>query len=381
MDRHAKYAPETLAAQALHAADSITGAVNPPIQPSSTFARDAEYRLRHGEQGYGRADNPGYQAAEQLMTALEGGEAAMLMSSGMAAASSVIECLSPGDHVVAPRIMYWGLRNWLTDFCEQWGLGLDFYDALDPEALAASVRPGATRLVWVETPCNPSWDVIDIRAAADIAHAAGARLVVDSTAATPVLTRPISLGADLVMHSGTKYLNGHSDAIAGVLVTAREDEFWQRLLRRRSQAGAIAGSLESYLLQRGLRTLFLRVRRCSESALHIARHFSDHPKVASVIYPGLPNHPGHDIARRQMEGGFGGMMSMQVRGGRQAALDVIGRCRLFIPATSFGGVESLVEHRHSIEGENSPVPPDWLRLSIGIEAVEDLVADLEQALG
>ncbi|HWM27839.1 MAG TPA: PLP-dependent aspartate aminotransferase family protein, partial [Woeseiaceae bacterium] len=213
-----------------------------------------------------------------------------------------------------------------------------------------------------------------------VAHRIGARLAVDSTVPTPVLTRPIELGANLVMHSATKYLNGHGDVVAGALVTARDDEHWQNIHRVRAEGGAILGSFEAWLLQRGMRTLFVRVNKASASALRIAEHFDGHPELESVLYPGLASHAGHDIARRQMQGGFGGMLSLCVRGGEQAALSVAKRCRVFIRATSLGGVESLIEHRYSIEGAKSPIPKNLLRLSIGIEHADDLVADLEQAL-
>jgi cystathionine gamma-synthase len=373
-------APETTAAQALHFIDAATGAIIPPIQPSTTFARDEQYALIAAGHSYGRDENPTFLAPERVIAQLEQAEDAMLFSSGMAAAMAVVQALKPGDHIVAPKVMYWGLRNWLLKFCANWGLKIDLYDTADAGALARAVIPGRTRLVWIETPCNPTWDVIDIAAAASVAHAAAAMLVVDSTVATPVLTRPIALGADIVLHSATKYLNGHGDVVAGALLTARNDAFWQRIREVRSHGGAIAGSFEAWLLQRGMRTLFLRVRHASASALTIASHFEGHSKLAAVLYPGLASHPGHAIAARQMQGGFGGMLSMRVKGGETAALTVAKRCKVFVRATSLGGVESLIEHRYSIEGASSPIPKDLLRLSIGIEHVDDLVADLEQAL-
>ncbi len=374
-------APETSAAQALHFIDKITGAIVPAIQPSTTFARDSDYALISADHSYGRDQNPSYLAAEKLVANLEGAESALLFSSGMAAAMAVVQSLEPGDHIVAPKVMYWGLRNWLVKFCANWGLDLDLYDLADPAALAQCVKPGKTRLVWIETPCNPTWDVVDIAAASRVARAAKAMLVVDSTVATPVLTRPIELGADIVMHSATKYLNGHGDVVAGVLATAKNDAFWERVSEVRSHGGAIAGSFEAWLLQRGMRTLYLRVRQASASAMSIASHFDRHPKLSSVLYPGLTSHPGHAVAKRQMHGGFGGMLSLRVKGGESAALAVATQCRVFIPATSLGGVESLIEHRYSIEGASSPIPKDLLRLSVGIEHVDDLIADLEQALG
>ncbi len=375
-----KLSPATRLAQGLHYVDPASGGVVPPIQPSTTFARDRDYALIDGERSYGRDQNPCYEVAEGMLADLEEGADALLFSSGMAAAMAVVQTLSPGDHIVAPRIMYWGLRNWLQTFCAQWGLGLTLFDAGDARGLGAAVEGGRTRLVWIETPCNPTWDVIDIAAAAEVAHAAGAVLAVDSTVATPVLTRPLAHGADIVMHSATKYLNGHGDVVAGALVTAARNGLWERVREVRADGGAILGSFEAWLLQRGMRTLDLRVRRASRSAQAIAEHFRRHPALDAVLYPGLPEHPGHDVACRQMDGGFGGMLSIRVRGGARAALAVAGRCEVFIRATSLGGVESLVEHRHSIEGAQSPIPPDLLRLSVGIEATDDLIADLEQAL-
>jgi cystathionine gamma-synthase len=276
--------------------------------------------------------------------------------------------------------MYWGLRNWLVTFCQTWGLGLDLFDASDPDALAKTVRKGHTKLVWIETPANPTWDLIDIAAAAEIAHGIGARLVADSTISTPVLTQPIKYGADLVMHSATKYLNGHSDVVAGAVVTAKDDEFWDRVRDVRVNGGAIPGPFEAWLLQRGMRTMFLRIKQASESAMTIASHFENHQNLETVLYPGLANHPGHRIAERQMQGGFGGMLSLRIKGEAEDALAIVLKCNVFTQATSLGGVESLIEHRYSIEGESSPIPKDLIRLSIGIESVDDLIADLEQAL-
>lgn len=374
-------APETWLAQGLHFVDPVTGAVVPPISPSTTFARDGDYRLVSPSHSYARDENATFPLVERMLARLEGGAAALVFSSGMAAAMAVVQSLEPGDHIAAPKVMYWGLRNWLVKFCNRWGLGISLYDSTLAGDLERTVQAGKTRLVWIETPCNPTWDVVDIAAAAAIAHDIGARLAVDSTVPTPVLTRPLEHGADIVMHSATKYLNGHGDVVAGALVTAREDEHWKRIGEIRAEGGAILGSFEAWLLQRGMRTLFLRVGKASNSALRIARHFEDHPRLERVLYPGLPSHPGHDIARRQMTGGFGGMLSLRVKGGEEAALAVARRCKTFTRATSLGGVESLIEHRYSIEGAASPIPKDLLRLSIGIESTEDLIADLEQALG
>ncbi len=371
--------PETLVAQGMHYLDPETGAIVPPMQASTTFARDERYELVAPGRNYARDHNPTFLAAERMLAALEGGAGALLFPSGMAAAMTVLQTLAPGDRIVAPTVMYWGLRNWMLRFASQWGLEVELFDPAVPDALAAAARKG-TRLIWVETPCNPTWDVIDIAQAAEIARGCGARLVVDSTVPTPVLTRPLELGADLVMHSATKYLNGHGDVVAGALVTAREDDAWSRLREMRAEGGAILGSFEAWLLQRGMRTLFLRVARASATALQVARHFENHPQLEQVLYPGLESHPGHAVAARQMRGGYGGMLSLRVKGGASAALEVAKACRVFIRATSLGGVESLVEHRYTVEGPASPIPEDLLRLSIGLETPADLIGDLEQAL-
>jgi cystathionine gamma-synthase len=372
--------PATLAAQALGWIDEQTGAVVLPVHTATTFLRDPDNQYRRGR-GYGRADNASYDQPEALITALEGGAASLVFASGMAAAAAVFHSLPAGSHVVAPRVMYWALRRWLGTQAESGALAVDFVDMAALDALRTAVAPGRTRLVWIETPANPLWTITDIAGAAAIAHTAGALLAVDSTAATPVLTQPLSLGADIAMHSATKYLNGHSDVIAGSLTTGRKDEFWQRAVAARSGHGAILGSFEAYLLLRGMRTLYPRVERACHSAQRIAERLTAHPRVLEVLYPGLPSHPGHAIAARQMTGGFGGMLSIRVRGGEAAAIAAAARVEVWKRATSLGGVESLLEHRASIEGAGSPVPPDLLRLSVGIEDPDDLIADLETALG
>ncbi|HYU13063.1 MAG TPA: PLP-dependent aspartate aminotransferase family protein [Stellaceae bacterium] len=372
--------PATLAAQALGWIDEQTGAVVLPVHTATTFLRDPDNQYRRGR-GYGRADNATYDQPEALITALEEGAASLLFASGMAAAAAVFHSLPAGSHIVAPRVMYWALRRWLAAQADDGRLAADFVDMTSLDALRAATVPGHTRLVWIETPANPLWSITDIAAAAEIAHAAGASVAVDSTAATPVLTRPLSLGADIVMHSATKYLNGHSDVIAGSLTTARKDEFWQRIVMARSGDGAILGSFEAYLLLRGMRTLYPRVERACRSAMKIAETLAANPRVLEVLYPGLPRFPGHTVAARQMQGGFGGMLSIRVKGGEAAAIATAARVEIWKRATSLGGVESLLEHRASIEGAGSPVPPDLLRLSVGIEDPDDLIADLETALG
>jgi cystathionine gamma-synthase len=373
------YSRRTLAAQALGSVDAATRAIVPPIHIATTFVRDPDNQYRSGY-GYGRPDNATVREAEAIVAMLEGAEAALVLGSGMSAATAVFLALSPGDHVVAPRVMYWGLRNWLLSDAAHWGLKVDLVDTDDLAAMRAAVRPGATRLVWLETPANPLWTITDLAAVCEIAHAAGARVAVDSTGATPVLTRPIELGADIVMHAATKYLNGHSDVVAGALATARIDEFWERVKRIRTMLGMILGPLEAYLLIRGMRTLHLRVAQACLSAMELARRLQKHPAVAEVLYPGLPTHPGHAIAARQMRDGFGGMLSIRVRGGEAAAIAAAANVRLWKRATSLGGIESLIEHRASIEGAGSPCPTDLLRLSTGLEDVDDLFGDLDRSL-
>lgn len=375
--------PDTIAAQGLGWIDEQTRAITPPLHVSTTYLRDPDNQYRSGRV-YARADNPAFDQAEAVINALEGGHQALLFASGMAAATAVFQALGPGDHVLAPKVMYWSLRNWLMNFATQWGLQVELIDMTSPEAVRAALKPGKTKLVWVETPANPLWTVTDIAATAQLAHAAGALLAVDSTVATPLITQPLALGADVVMHAATKYLNGHSDVIAGVLVTREDSEYWQRVRKVRAQVGGTLGSFEAWLLLRGLRTLHLRVRAASAGAQRIAEHFHGHRHVAEVLYPGLPSCHGHAVAKAQMKSGFGGMLSIRVSSGRQggeaAAIAVAASTQIWKRATSLGGTESLIEHRASVEGAGTPAPADLLRLSVGIEDVGDLIADLEQAL-
>jgi cystathionine gamma-synthase len=372
--------PRSLAAQALGKIDPLTKAVVPPIHVATTYIRDEDNAYSSGYV-YGRPDNETIREAEAVLAMLEEAQAgALLFSSGMAAATAVFQALSPGDHVVVSKVMYWALRAWLLTEATRWGIVVEFVETDDLAALKAAVKPGVTRLIWAETPSNPLWTITDIAAAAGIAHAAGAKLAVDSTCASPVHTRPLSLGADIVMHAATKVLNGHSDVVAGALCAREDDAFWGRVKTVRKMQGGILGPFEAYLLMRGLRTLHVRQERQSASAMALAQKLSAHPLVSRVLYPGLPQHPGHDIAARQMEGGFGYMLSVQVAGGEKAAIATAAKVALYKRATSLGGVESLIEHRASIEGEGSPCPPDLLRLSTGIEDIEDLYADLDQAL-
>lgn len=372
--------PATAAAQALGFVDAQTGAIVPPVHPSTTYARDPGNGLLGGRL-YSRADNPNYDLVEAVLTRLEAGAASAVFSSGMSAATAVFLALRPGDHVLVPRVIYWALRSWLLGWATEWGLVIEAVDMTDPGRVASALRPGRTRLLWIETPANPTLVVTDIAELAAIAHKAGARLAVDSTFATPVHTQPITLGADLVMHSATKYLNGHSDVVAGTLTTAAQDDFWARIKAVRVQAGGVLGPFEAWLLLRGMRTLFARVPLQSRSAQRIAERLAADPRVEAVLYPGLPAFEGHAVAARQMHGGFGGMLSLRIKGGSAGALAMMGRLRVWKRATSLGGVESLVEHRASVEGPQSTTPPDLLRMSVGLEDAGDLVGDIEAALG
>ena len=371
--------PATLAAQALGWIDETTRALSPPIHPSATYVRadDGSYPGGHS---YTRDQNPAYDQVEALLARLEGGAAACLFGSGMAAATTVFETLETGDHVVAPDEMYWTIRLWLRELATRGRIALDMVPNGDLDALRVALRPDRTRIVWIETPANPTGAITDIAASSELAHAAGATVVVDGTVSTPVLCRPLELGADLVMHSATKQLNGHSDVLAGALVTAREDPLWERVTHERAYRGTVLGPFETWLLLRGMRTMYLRVPAAARNAMRVAEALGVHPAVTAVMYPGLPGHPGHAVAARQMSGGFGMVVSFRVAGGAEAARRVVAAMELFQNATSLGGVESLAEHRAPVEGPGTNVPDDLVRLSIGIEDPDDLVADLEQAL-
>ncbi len=376
-DIEADLHPCTLAARGGGVEPQYGGLV-PPIHPAVTYERAADGDYPRGV-AYGRDQNPTGRPTERLLAQLEGGVEALLFGSGMAAAAALIDALPHGSRIVAPDRMYWALRRWLDQATGERRIAAVAVPAGDLEALSLALA-SPTSLVWLETPANPTCEITDISEACRLAHRAGAVVAVDNTLATPVLTQPLRLGADLVLHSATKALNGHSDVVAGALVTARRDELWERIAAARSFRGGILGPFEAWLLLRGLRTLFLRVARSSDSALALALRMLRDPAVTAVFYPGLESHPGHDIACRQMAGGFGGVLSFRVRGGQAAAMAVAARLRVIVRATSLGGVESLIEHRASIEGVGTPVPDDLLRLSVGIEDLEDLWADLDRAL-
>ena len=369
---------ESLAVQAMGVIDAQTHAVVPPIHISTTFIRDADNAYSSGF-AYGRADNATVRELEAVLKMLEHGSAALAFGSGMSAALAVFLSLPRGARVLAPDVMYWALRRWLASEGLAHGLQVRFINMQDVDGVRAAAQAGCD-LIWVETPSNPLWGVVDLEAMAEVAHAAGARLAVDSTCATPVLTQPLLLGADIVMHSASKYINGHSDVVAGALVTRERDALWDRIEKLRANHGMLLGPFEAFLVMRGLRTMHLRVRAACANALELAQRLQDHPCVAEVLYPGLASHPQHTVAMRQMQGGFGGMLSIRVRGGAARAIATAARVRLWKRATSLGGVESLLEHRASVEGAGTPCPDDLLRLSCGIERWEDLFADLNAAL-
>lgn len=373
--------PATIAAQAGGLTDNSTGGVVPPIHPATTFARDEEYVPLVDGNVYSRVHAPNGRMVEAVLAELEGAADAMVFPSGMAAVAAVFRTLRAGQTVLVQSQIYWGTMAWIRDFCTRRDITLVEVEAADTQAFAAACDACKPALAWIETPSNPWLRVIDIAACADAVHADGGVLVADMTISTPVLTRALSFGADLVMHSATKGINGHSDVLAGALACRDADApVWQDIRTDRDMAGAVLGPFEAWLLLRGMRTLPLRVERMSQNAQALATYLADHPQVDAVLYPGLPEHPGHALATRQMQGGFGPLLSFIVKGGAPAALAGVGRLQLFHRATSLGGVESLVEHRHTIE-PHTGIPEGLLRLSVGIENARDLIDDLAQALG
>ncbi len=379
-DSKSKLQPTTLAAQALGWEDKETGSVTRPIHLSTTFTRDENYKARN-QRTYLRDHGPTQYHVEELVCQLEGGDEALSFASGMAACTAPFHGLKLGDHVAVSAVIYHGVLSWLEQFAETRGIEYSLFEPGNLEDLSIKIIEDKTRLVWLETPSNPTWAVTDIAAVAELAHARGALVAVDSTVATPVLSQPIKHGADIVCHSATKYLNGHSDVLGGILVCAdSKTDLWQRIKKHRLYAGPMLGSFEAYLLIRGIRTLFLRVKAQCENAMAIATFLGQHPNVKRVHYPGLSEDPGHEIAKRQMSGGFGGMISILVPGGRDEAIAVVNRAKVFKKATSLGGVESLIEHRKTSESDVTRTPENLIRLSIGIESTDDLINDLSQML-
>jgi cystathionine gamma-synthase len=367
---------ETIAVHATEP-DPVTGAVAPPIHLATTFTRDTDLKLTGAFQ-YARVGGPTHAQLESALARLDGGAAGLAFASGMGAGLAILQGLAHGDRVLLPDDAYYGFGVAANDFLARWGIVTEIVDMGDLANLErALARPA--RLVWLESPSNPLLKIVDLGGAIALAKGAGATAVVDNTFASPALQRPLELGADIALQASTKYLGGHSDVMGGALVFARRDELFDRDEHARHILGAIASPFASWLVLRGLRTLALRMERHSENALTVARALEGNPKVAAVHYPGLASHPGHAIAARQMRA-FGGMLSFRVHGGRDAAIAVVSRARLFVRATSLGCVESLIEHRATSEGASSKAPPELIRLSIGIEHPDDLIADLEQAL-
>ena len=373
--------PATVAAQAAGQLDGSSGGVVPAIHPATTFVRDDDYQPAVDGNVYSRSHAPNGRMAEQVLAQLEDAAEAMVFPSGMAAVAAVFRTLPNGATVLLQSQIYWGTTAWIRDFCTRRDITLIEVEAADTDAFTAACSTHKPALAWIETPSNPWLRIVDITACAQAVHTGGGMLVADMTTSTPVLTRALSFGADIVMHSATKGLNGHSDVLAGALACADADSaMWQDIRTDRNTAGAVLGPFEAWLLLRGMRTLPLRVERMSQNAQKLAEYLCDHPAVEEVLYPGLPAHPKHDLAVRQMTGGFGSLLSVVVKGGAPRALTAVAKLQLFHPATSLGGVESLVEHRHTIE-PHTGIPEGLLRLSIGIEDAGDLIDDLGQALG
>lgn len=369
---------ETLSIHVGRDVEPTAGDVAPAIHLSTTFERDADGSFSRGY-SYARPDNPSRRALEHCLASLEGGADATTYSSGSAASFAVFSLLRPGDHVVAPIEAYHGTAQQLRDICAPIGVKPEFVDFTRTEAVRAALTE-RTRLVWIETPSNPMLNITDIEAVTAAAHERGALVCCDNTFATPIWQHPFELGADLVMHSSTKYFGGHSDAMGGAVIVREGGELAEQLRAYQGIAGAVPSPFDCWLIRRSLTTLSCRVRAQTENARLLAEFLSAHPQVERVFYPGLESHPNHAIARKQMKGGFGAMLSFCVRGGRDEAFDVAARTKLFIRATSLGGVESLIEHRQSVEGPHTVTPPNLLRLSIGLEHADDLIADLGEAL-
>ncbi len=373
---------ETIAVHAGKPIDPTTGAVMPPIHLSTTFERNADGSYPSGF-SYIRSDNPTRRALEVALGALDGGVAAATFGSGMAAIMAVFQSLRTGDHVIIPDDIYFGTGKLVRELFGPWGLHHSAVDMTDLAAVQAAVRP-QTKLIWTETPSNPLLKITDVAAVAAIAHANGALCACDSTWPTPMLQRTLELGADFAVHATTKYLGGHSDVLGGAVITNAENDFWNRLLMIQRTGGAVPSPFDCWLTLRGIRTLPYRMRAHCENAKQVAHFLAKHPKVAVVHYPGLATHPGHAVAAKQMRD-FGGMLSFQVKGddkhsGMENALRVANQTKIFTQATSLGGVESLIEHRFSVEGPNTKTPDNLLRVSVGLEHPDDLIADLEQAL-
>jgi cystathionine gamma-synthase len=370
---------ETLAVHAGRHVEPATGAVAAPIHLSTTFERAPDGKWPRGFT-YSREENPNRQMLEECLAALEGGAEALAFSSGLAVVTAVVQGMEPGDHLIFPDDVYYGLRRVVGEVFEKWKLDVAFVDMTDPAAIEAAIKP-STRLLWVETPSNPMMKICDLAAIAQIGHKANAISICDGTFTTPVIQRPFDFGIDMVMHSTTKFIGGHSDVVGGALVTRYDNYLFERARKTLHFGGAVPSPFDCWLTRRSIDTLPLRVRAQSENALRIAQYLAAHRNVEAVHYPGLPTHPAHPLAQKQMPGGFGGMLSFQVRGGKADAMGVAARLKLIARATSLGGTHSLIEHRASVEGPDTKTPANLLRLSTGIENAADLVGDLDQALG
>jgi cystathionine gamma-synthase len=368
---------ETLAIHAGQDIDPATGAVIPPIYLTTTFERQPDGSYPHGY-FYTRTGNPNRTMLETCLAALEGGADCAAFASGLAATGVILQALGPGDHVIAPDDAYFGVTRWLKEIVAPWGLETTFVDMREPNNVRDALRPN-TKLVWMETPSNPLLKIANIAAIAEIARNAGAMSVVDNTWATPVLQRPLDLGADLVLHATTKYLGGHSDVLGGAVVTREASPLFERIRFLQANGGAVPSPFDCWLVLRGIQTLAYRVRGHCENAMRVAQFLAEHPRVERVNYPGLASHAGHEVAAEQMRA-FGGMLSVEIKGGADAAMGVAAKVQIFTRATSLGGIESLIEHRASVEPPGNTTPPGLLRVSVGLEHPDDLVADLEQAL-
>ncbi len=368
---------ETLAVHAGRHTDPATGAVASPIYLSSTYERDPGGEYPRGF-SYSREDNPNRRSLEKCLAALESGSEALSFSSGLSVVAAIVQGLEPGDHILASDDVYYGVRKLIQNLYGKWPIDISYADFSSPENLRSALRP-STRLIWFETPSNPLLKILDLSAIGAIARKTKAITVCDSTFATPILQRPLDHSIDMVMHSTTKYINGHSDALGGALITRHGNYLFERARKYQRSAGAVPSPFECWLTLRGIETLPWRVRAQSANALTIAEFLAAQPKVERVYYPGLATHPGHQLAAAQMSA-FGGMLSFQVRGGEAEAMAVVARAKLFIRATSLGGTHSLIEHRASVEGPGSATPKNLIRASIGLEHTDDLIADLAQAL-
>ena len=369
----------TKIAQALHFSDPETGSVVPSIDHSATYSRDENYEPRQAY-WYRRDGNKTTQLAEEIISELENANASLLFSSGMSACTAVLEMLPAEAHIAVPRVMYHGVLGQIQNFASKNRIRVDYYEAGDLASMESIIKNGVTQLVWVETPNNPNWEVTDISSASELAHKAGAKLIVDATATPPTMTKSLNLGADISFHSATKYLNGHSDISAGALSFNQQSSMYENLFTIRKLHGTVLNSQDAFLLIRGLRTLFLRVEKNSQNAMLLAKYFNNHEFIEKVLYPGLETHPNHQIAKHQTNGQFGGMLSVIVKGSQTDAINVVRNCKVFYPATSLGGVESLIEHRKTVSGDDFPVHENLIRISAGIEDPVDLINDLEQAL-